>query len=175
MFAIIYYVAVSLDGYIATPDGGVKWLAHFESSGEDYNYAKFYASVDAVLVGRRTFEQSQSFADVPFPGKSCWVFSRSHSSGDHAGVKVTSESPKTVATELEKQGVRRAWLVGGGQLAGAFQAERLISEYIISVMPVVLGAGIQLFRPSGSTASLKLIESKPFSSGVVQLTYSRLT
>ena len=65
---VVYYVAASLDGYIATPDGGVEWLAPFEGTGEDYGYAKFYTSVDAVLLGRKTFEKSLSFGEWPYPG-----------------------------------------------------------------------------------------------------------
>ena len=72
---IIYYVAASLDGFIATPDGGVDWLMPFQQSGEDYGWMDFVASVDAVLAGSRTYEQSLTFGGSPGMGKPCWVFS----------------------------------------------------------------------------------------------------
>ena len=76
MPAVLYYVAASLDGYIATHDGGVEWLSPFEGTGEDYGFAQFYASVDALLLGSRTYEQSLTFRVWPYPGKLCWVFSQ---------------------------------------------------------------------------------------------------
>ena len=72
---VVYYVACSVDGLIATPDGGLDWLTPFESSSEDYGYAAFYDSIDSVLVGSRTFEQSLTFGGWPYPGKPAWVFS----------------------------------------------------------------------------------------------------
>jgi riboflavin biosynthesis pyrimidine reductase len=100
-------------------------------------------------------------------------------------VIVTAQPPREVAAELEARGIRRAWLVGGGQLAAAFRAEGLINEYIASIIPVILGAGIPLFDapaedlrgfPKTSEVStapevLKLVEHKTYANGVVQLRY----
>src|SRR5438132_695018 len=73
---VIYYVAVSLDGSIAPADGTLSWLAPFESSGDDYGYTAFYQSIDAVLLGRHTFEHAATCAQWPYPNKPCWVFSQ---------------------------------------------------------------------------------------------------
>ena len=121
---VVYYVAVSLDGFIATPDGGVDWLAPFEGGDEDYGYAAFYASVDAVLLGRRTCRQALSFGAWPYADKPCWVFSRRgrrELSAVPTGVTTTAASPREVVAGLERRGVGRAWLVGGGELAGSFR------------------------------------------------------
>jgi dihydrofolate reductase len=83
-------------------------------------------------------------------------------------VIVTTRSPTEVAVEMRALGVRRAWLVGGAALAASFRAEALISEYILSVMPVVLGGGVPLFAGSGEQERLRLVESTQFVSGVVQ-------
>ena len=93
MVEVIYYVAASLDGYIAPRDIGLSWLAPFESSEEDYGYADFYRSIDAVLVGSETFKQAAQFPQWPYPEKPCWVFSRQplHTSLPH--VFVTDQSP----------------------------------------------------------------------------------
>jgi len=170
---VVYYVAASLDGYIATPDGGVAWLAPFESSDEDYGYNQFYASTDAVLLGSRTYKQCLGFDSWPYPGKPCWVFSTRRLKAGAAGVTVTARSPAKVVAELNAGGYRRAWLVGGGKLAASFRAKGLITEYVVSVIPVVLGAGIPLFASRGPKESLALAESKPYPSGLVQLRYRR--
>ena len=170
---VVYHVAASLDAYIATPDGGVGWLAPFEGKGEDYGFSKFYASVDAVLLGRRTYEQSLTFGEWPHPGKPCWVFSRRNLKTTETGVTSTDRDPRQVVNELETRNLNRAWLVGGGKLASVFQSQRLISEYIVSVVSVVLGAGIPLFASGGPKQALKLIETKSYPSGIVQLRYVR--
>jgi dihydrofolate reductase len=182
---IIYYVAASLDGFIATPDGGIAWLAPFEAPGEDYGYAAFYASVDALLLGSRTYEQALSFGEWPYAGKPCWVFSRSPLSQARPEVTGTDRSPREAAAELDSRGIRRAWLVGGGQLAGAFRDEGLITEVIVALIPVILGAGISLFgahapdlrglsetsKVSIAAESLNLVDHKVYPNGVVQIRY----
>jgi dihydrofolate reductase len=157
---IVYYVAASLDGFIATPDGGIEWLKPFEGGAEDYGYGEFYASVEAVLLGRRTYEQCLQFPEWPYPGKPYWVFSRSN-----------GNTPGGVVAEMRSRGLRRAWLVGGGKLAAAFHAEGLITEYVISVIPILLGAGIPLLDGPTAKRELRLAQTKPYDSGIVQLRY----
>jgi dihydrofolate reductase len=170
---IVYYVASSVDGFIGPLDGSLKWLTPFEGGAEDYGYAKFYASVDSVLLGRRTYEQSLGFGKWPYEGKRCWVFSRQKLGAPPPDVTVTMDSPRDVVRQMESAGLRRAWLVGGGELAGAFRAEGLIAEYIISVIPVMLGKGIALFGGNGAHEALTLVESQRFATGIVQLRYVR--
>lgn len=170
---VVYYVAASLDGYIATSDGGVEWLAPFEGTGEDYGYARFYASVDAVLLGRKTYERSLSFGEWPYPGKPCWVFSRARIETSRPEVKAAAGSPAEVVAEIAARGMRRAWLVGGGALAASFRADGLITEHIVAIVPVILGAGVPLFASGGPKESLKLVESKSYPNGLMQLRYLR--
>lgn len=170
---VVYYVAASLDGRIATPDGGIDWLAPFEGTGEDYGYAKFYASVDAVLLGRKTYEKSLSFGEWPYPGRPCWVFSRGRLEPSRPDVKATAREPAEVVAEIAALGLRRAWLVGGGELAAAFRSQGLITEHIVTIVPVILGVGIPLFAPGGAMESLKLAESRSYPGGLVQLRYVR--
>jgi len=170
---LVYYVAASVDGYIAKPDGGLDWLAPYEGGDEDYGYAQFYKSVDAVLMGRNTYEQSISFPAWPYPGKPCWVFSHGSSKNLPADVVVTTQSPALVVSEIASRGIKRAWLVGGGALAGSFQSQGLITEYIVTFILVILGDGIPLFMPSGSTEKLRLVEAKQYPDGLMQLRYLR--
>jgi dihydrofolate reductase len=168
---IVYYVAASLDGFIATADGGIEWLKPFERGAEDYGHAEFYASVDCVLLGRNTYEQALGFSDWPYPGKACWIFSRSLTDMSEAAVRFTAGPPSKAVNQIAAEGRSRAWLVGGGKLAAAFRAEGLIGEYLISVIPVLLGTGIPLFGAAGAQSPLRLAGAKTYDSGIVQLRY----
>ena len=172
MIEVVYYVASSIDGFIAAPDGGVEWLKPFEDGTEDYGYTEFYTSVEAIFMGSRTFEQLGSLGDWPYPGKTGWVFSGRNLESPWPEAVMTNRDPVTVITELETAGIRRAWLVGGGKLAASFRAEGLIGEYIISIIPAILGAGIPLFGAPGPQESLKLAASKAYPNGVVQNRYT---
>ena len=92
----------------------------------------------------------------------------------HAISYMTSQAPSEVLDDLIKRGFRKAWLMGGGKLAASFHARGLISQYIISVFPVLLGSGIPFLAPhSCAQDTLSLVTAKPFKSGIVQLTYRR--
>ena len=168
---IIYYVASSIDGFIAPPDGSVAWLSPFQSSGEDYGYAAFYDSVDALAVGSRTFEQVLGLDPRPWSDKRVLVMSSRALALPEDNVTAWDPDPERVVAELERVGSRRAWLVGSGALAGAFQSAGLIDEYIVSVMPVVLGEGIGLFGRETSPGRLALVDTVSYRTGVVQLHY----
>jgi dihydrofolate reductase len=174
MLDIIYYVASSLDGYIATDDGGVDWLAPFQGAREDHGAGKLHSSVDALLMGSHTYEFALKLGQWPAPDKPSWVFTHRDLRLLHPSITLTSQSPAEVIELLRVRGVRRAWLMGGGKLATSFRSAGLISHFIISVFPVILGSGIPLLAPSRSgEESLRLIEARPFASGVVQLSYER--
>jgi dihydrofolate reductase len=167
---ITYYVAASVDGFIATPDGGVGWLDDFNGTGEDYGYAAFLGSVDALLIGSSTYEQVLTFGPWPYADLPTWVFSQRAIEPAGSSVTVTDADPTDVGAELDARGVEHAWLVGGGRLAQSFRARGLITDLIVSVMPVVLGAGVPLFAP-GEPTPLELVSSEAFPGGVVQSHY----
>jgi dihydrofolate reductase len=171
---IVYYVATSLDGYIATADGGVDWLAPFQHAGEELGASGLESSVDALLLGSHTYEFALKLGYWPSPGKPSWVFTRRDLRLLHPSITLTSQDPIDLVEMLQARGMRRAWLMGGGELATSFRRAGLISRFIISIFPVILGSGIPLFAPTQSEKdSLRLLESKPFASGIVQLTYER--
>lgn len=173
MTEIIYYVAVSLDGYIAPPDGKVDWLSAYNAGSEDYGFGEFYNSIDALVEGSKTYEQALSFDQWPHPGKPCWVFTKRRLEVKQPEVTLTSGTPSEVIAQLGSLGFRRVWLVGGAQMAASFRADGLITEYVLSVIPVLLGAGIPLFAGDGPRENLKLVESKSYPTGLVQLRYRR--
>ena len=171
---VIYYVASSLDGYIATTDGSVEWLSQFHVSGEDHGAGELEASVDALLLGSHTYDFALKLGQWPSPDKLSWVFTRRDVRILHPSITLTAQSPREVVESLASRGLRRAWLMGGGKLAASFHADQLISRYIISVFPVLLGSGIPLFAPHSSPLdALRFVAAKPFKSGLVQVTYER--
>jgi dihydrofolate reductase len=165
---VIYYVAMSVDGYIATADGGVAWLEPYH---EDHGYQSFYDSIDALLMGSRTYEQVLTFGDWPYQDKPCWVFSQRPLEASREDVILTDQTAEKVLGELGTRDLQRAWLVGGAVLAASFRAVGLITEFIVSVIPTILGDGIPLFGAAGPEERLHLIESAPFKDGIVQLRY----
>jgi dihydrofolate reductase len=171
---VTYYVASSLDGYIATVDGSVDWLSRFHT-GEDYGAGELEASVDVLLLGSHTYEFALKLGQWPSPDKLSWVFTRRRLRILDPSITLTAQSPREVVEVLALRGLRRAWLMGGGKLAASFHADQLISRYIISVFPVLLGSGIPLFAPHSSPPdTLRFVAAKPFESGIVQVVYERM-
>jgi len=168
---VIYSAAVSLDGFIADEHGGVGWLHAAMVPGEGYGLREFMASIDAVLMGSRTFEKSFELGDPGGGSKTpAWVFS-SRPFRSKGSLVVTKADPTELVATLAPQGIRRAWLMGGGTLASSFLAAGLIDELALGVMPVVLGHGIPLFAAAIPATRLRLVESRTYKGGALGLTY----
>ncbi len=166
---VVYAAGISLDGFIADEDGGVDWLHAAMVKGESYGLDEFMESIDAVLMGSGTYEKSLGMGGGFESSTPCWVFSKRPLSGK--GVTVTSAEPAQVVASLPQQGIRRAWLMGGGRLASSFLAAGLIDELGVGVMPVVLGSGIPLFAGGIRPTHLELIRRVDYKGGAVGLTY----
>lgn len=144
----LVYIATSLDGYIADREGGVDWLhAVANPEGSDFGFAQFMAGVDALLMGRRTFETVLSF-DLPWPyDKPVYVTSRTLSSAPEeleGRAFVVRGSPEQLLGQLAAQGHERVY-VDGGRLIQSFLAADLIDELVLTRVPVLLGGGTPLF------------------------------
>lgn len=170
MRKIILFIACSLDGYIAREDGDTSWLF----MDQDYNYSKFYSSVDTIIMGRVTYEQALTFSEFPFKGKECFVFSRRDNLIDDGRVKWINDNNKDRIEELRNREGGNIWLVGGASLISYFQENGWIDEYIISFHPILLGKGIQLFYKMNDEQNLKLINSQSYNTGLVQLHYIKV-
>lgn len=166
---LLLFIAASLDGYIARLDEGIDWL--FDDA--DYGYSDFYAQVDTVLMGRKTYELSISFSDDPYPGCQSYVFSRSLTPPADAAVTLVQGDPTELVQRLRQQTGRHLWLVGGGQLVQQCLAADLIDEIILSIHPILLGAGIPLFPSGFPERRWQLINSQAFESGLLQCRYRR--
>ena len=176
---VILYVATSLDGYIARPDGGIDWLDEIPEQGEepveDYGYSEFFASVGVVLMGRVTYEQLLTFdVDYPYPGTDGYVFSRTRAGEQDENVRYVdgSDIPGMIG-QMKAAGHKNIWLIGGGQLVQEFLKLDLIDRMEIFILPLILGEGIPLFPPPTPQVNLELVGSRSCENGMVQLTYRR--
>ena len=172
---IVYYAACSLDGFIATEDGGVDWLDPFQESGEDYGFSEFYSRIDGLLMGSHTYEFALKQGSWQAPEVPSWVFTHRKLPLAHSSVTLTADEPATLVERLEAEGLNRLWLMGGGQLAASFRNAGLITRYVIGIVPIILGRGLPLFADADRRDSLRLLRAKPFSSGIVILTYEPAT
>ena len=163
------FIATSLDGFIARTDGGIDWLSSVERAGEDYGYRKFHDSIDALIVGRKTYEMALGFPGWPYAGKRCVVMTHGTREAKH-GEEFFDGSPATLVARLAAESVKRAY-VDGGLVIRQFLAAGLIDDLTISVIPILLGDGLRLFGSTGRDIPLTLAASRAFESGLVQLEY----
>ena len=163
------FIAASLDGFIARADGRVDWLDAVQRPGEDYGFAHFFGSVEAILLGRNTWEVTRGFDPWPYQGKRCIVLTSRPAEGAHEEQFHAGE-PAPLLARLHRDGVRHVY-VDGGVTVGRFLAAELLDDLTLSVIPVLLGDGIRLFPGGYVERGLELIGSRSFASGLVQVEY----
>ena len=176
-----YYLAQSLDGYLAESDGGLDWLVRFGGESEidasaatDGAFDRFFADVGAVAMGSATYEfiLSSESASWPYPETPSWVFtSRELPQPEGADVRF-ARGPLRPAYEQMKAaaGERNVWVVGGGDLAMQFADAQLLDELHLTIVPVVLGEGLPTF-PGRLRQPLRLTGTRAFRNGMVELRY----
>ncbi|WP_374347072.1 dihydrofolate reductase family protein [Chitinimonas sp.] len=169
MRKLVLFIATSLDGYIARPDGSVDWLF----TDQDYGYQTLYDSVDALLVGRRTFDQVLSAGDYPYAGKRTYVFSARPLSWSDASIEAVSEPAASFISRLKQGEGGPLWLVGGAALIQTCLEADLIDEFIVSIHPLMLGSGISWFAGNETSRRLRLASVESFDSGLLQVRYER--
>jgi dihydrofolate reductase len=167
------YIATSLDGFIAREDGSLDWLPQFGATDEDYGFHTFMDTVDALVMGRKTFEKILSFG-VPWPYKKPVVVL------SNTGVTIPDELSDKVQSMggpmpeilqgLIQLGYDHVYL-DGAQTIQSFMGTGLVNQLIITVIPVLIGSGIPLFGPIQEDIQLELHDSRSWPSGLVQQTY----
>ena len=175
---IIVYVATSVDGFIARPDGGIDWLDRPRPKG-NYGMGDFYKSIDTVLWGRKTCDMALDYQKRGVPGTDFdtkvrnYVFTHHPPQGPPpAGVEFVNELIKPFATHLRAKKGKDIWVMGGAGIIASLLDENEIDEFIIHVIPVMIGEGIPLVASRHRTVRLKLLATKKFPDGVVRLHYS---
>ena len=175
---IIVSVAISADGFIARRDGAVDWLNRPQPKG-NYGMGAFYRSVDTILWGRKTCDMALAFQAKGVGGSAFdtsvknYVFTHTQApSTPPSGVEFVNEPVKAFATRLRAKKGKDIWIMGGAGLIASFLDEGEIDEFILSVVPTLIGEGIPLIAPRHRTVPLKLISCTKFTDGVVKLHYA---
>jgi dihydrofolate reductase len=168
MRRVLYRVASSLDGFIAGPNGEIDWIV----PDPTVDFASFYARVDTVLLGRRTYELTLQPGAPPWPaGWRIYVCSRTLDAAQHPRVAVISEHVAAAVAALRAEPGRDIWLFGGGSLFASLLAADLVDDIELAVMPVLLAGGIPLVSPGAPRSRLTLARVKASPRGIVNLHY----
>ncbi len=167
------YIACSLDGLIARPDGGIDWLLTGAGPPEEFGYAAFYASVDAIVMGRGTYEACRAMGEWLYPGKPTIVLTRRPLADPPDGVEARAAEVAEVVADCEAKGMGRVWVEGGGDVVRQFMAIGRLDVLEVAMLPVVLGAGIPLFPEGCAESRFTLRSCVARAGGVLHLIYDR--
>jgi dihydrofolate reductase len=169
MRRIRYVVAMSLDGFIAGPNGECDWII----MDPEIDFGELLRKFDTVLVGRHTFEATlqRGIKDV-MPGMQTIVFSRTLRPQDYPNITLVADHPEIALNKLRSKPGKDLWLFGGGSLFRSLLEARLVDTVEVAVMPVLLGGGIPLLPHPAKQAKLKLLGNKVFKTGIVSLEYA---
>lgn len=170
MRRVRYVVAMSLDGYIAGPNGEADWII----MDPDIDFRALFEQFDTFLLGRRTFEAIGGARGGRQSGAHTIVFSRTLRQQDYPNLTIVSENPEEAVADLRAKPGKDIWLFGGGLLFRSLLEARLVNAVEVSVIPVLLGEGIALLppKPLSERFKLKLAGSRTFKTGIVSLEYS---
>lgn len=172
---VVLYISMSLDGFIATKDDDLSWLSVVEQEGEDYGYFKMAERADAYIVGRATYDVVCNLLDGKFPQGAqydCYVITRQERESEN-GVTFYNGPIEDLVRDLRTKPGKDIYCDGGGMIVKLLQEKDLIDEYIVSVIPVLLGDGKRLFIGGTDQLPLTCVSAKKYDSGLVQLHYVR--
>lgn len=170
------YIATSLDGYIATPNGGIEWLSEFPNpSKSDYGYSEFIDKIDALVMGRKTFEMVSSYQPWPYTKK---VFVLSNSLKEISAplvdkAEIIDGDLKSIVKKLNEKGYKELY-IDGGKTVQSFLKKNMIDELIISKIPIILGDGIPLFGRQDHSLKFEHCSTEVFEGGLVKSHYKKL-
>jgi len=171
---VILYIAMSLDGFIAKPDGDISFLSQVEQEGEDYGYSAFTETADTVILGRKTYDKVLSMGfDLHYGERKVYVLTRNPHPATEKITFFSGNIPELFSS-LKSQSGKNIYCDGGAETVQQLLQEDLIDEFIISIIPVLLGNGIRLFEKDFPEQKLQLAKSKSFEKGLVQLHYIRV-
>jgi dihydrofolate reductase len=165
---IRYGVAMSLDGYIAGPNGEADWII----MDPEIDFAALFNQFDTFLMGRRTFEAMKTGGSCGMSGLKTLVFSRTLRQDDFPNVTIVSQNVKKVLVDLRAQPGKDIALFGGGDLFRSLLALGLVDTVDVAIIPVLLGGGIPLLPAPAEQAKLKLTGHKVYKTGIVMLEYA---
>lgn len=170
---VILYIATSVDGYIAQPDDDLSFLSIVEKEGEDYGYAAFINTIDTVIIGRKTYDWILGHVpDFHHADKTTYVITRTPRPAIGSTHFYTGSLQELISNLKNEQG-KNIFCDGGAEIVHALLKDNLIDEFVISIIPILLGSGTKLFRDGRGEQLLDLINVKHFEKGLTQLHYKK--
>lgn len=166
----ILYISMSLDGYIAKVEDDLSFLEIVEKEGEDYGYTNFITKVDTVIIGRKTYDWITSQVEFPYTDKITYIITRTPKINNQDKIYYTNDL-RSLIVKLKQEAGQNIFCVGGAEIVDTLLKENLIDEMIISIIPILLGNGIALFKKDVPEQKLNLLSTKQFDSGLIQLHY----
>lgn len=176
MRKIKLYIATSLDGKIARPDGGLDWLpdpADDAYKHEDYGYEELVNSIDTTLMGYKTYEVCLNLGEWHYKDQTTYVFSRDPKREMIPEAQLVTTDPVEFTRNLKQTDGKDIWLIGGGEIISLLHDAGLIDEYILAYIPVILGEGIELFPGIKKQENLKLTRHKVFESDIIMMYFEK--
>jgi dihydrofolate reductase len=169
MRRVRYYVAMSLDGYIAGPNGEYDWIPMDPA----IDFAAFFETIDTVLMGRGTFEITrQQDQPAEMPGMRTYVFSRTLRTEDFPDVTIVSDNAASAVSTLKAQSGKDIWLMGGGILFRSLLEAELVDTVELGIIPILLGRGIPLLPETSRWVRLDLTGTEALPSGIILAQYT---
>jgi len=173
MARIVGYIATSLDGFIAKPDGNLDWLVSQQFDAGEFTYEAFIKTIRTVVMGRDTYDWLEKEPmDWPYADQRAIVVTSRPMPNPKGEIEIWSNGVDALIAHLRALEDGDVWMIGGGRLQMAFMERGALDEIEIYVIPELLGAGIPLFPPTGFRASPKLLSVHHLPPGVVRLKYS---
>lgn len=169
------FIATSLDSYIAQPNDDLSFLKLVEKEGEDYGYAEFTASIDTIIIGRKTYDhvvREIGASHYDNGDRDVYVITRTERP-DAGRVKFHTGNPAELVQKLKSGKGKNIYCDGGAELIDELLKNDMVDEFIISVVPSLLGNGTRLFKDGRPEQLLELVNSKSFDTGLIQLHYRR--
>ncbi len=170
----IVYIGTSLDGFIARKDGDIDWLTQFANDEAIHAYEQFMSRIDAIVIGKGTFEKVLTFPSWPYEKKVFVLSTSIKQVPDIVREKVTilSMKPRELLSKLSSKGFSSIY-VDGGKVIQRFLKEDLIDELIISKTPMLIGSGIPLFGYLDTDLQFKHMRTEVSTNGLVRSYYER--
>lgn len=169
---VMLYIAISLDGYISKPNDDLSFLSIVQKEGEDYGYKDFINSVDTVILGRKTYDWVMTqVPEFPHADKVSFILTRTARPGIGKTNFYTGKL-KDLISGLKTENGKNIFIDGGAEIVNELLKENLIDEFVISVIPILVGNGTRLFKDNRPEQKLKLVNVKSFDTGLTQLHYT---
>ena len=175
MRLLTIFIATSLDGYIAKPNDDLSFLKLVEKEGEDYGYAEFTATIDTIILGRKTYDwvlKEIGTSHYDNGERDVYVITRTERPGVGKTTFYTGNLTELVQ-QLKGGNGKNIYCDGGAEIINELLKSDLIDEFVISVVPVLIGNGTRLFKDNRPEQILELVSTTAFETGLVQLRYKR--